>query len=206
MAHAGQRHWDAVYERKAASEVSWYEPRPEKSLELIRATGVGTADPVIDVGGGASVLVDELLAAGYGDLTVLDISASVLARLRDRLGLRTSSVALLHQDVTAFRPKRQYALWHDRAVFHFLIQQEARQRYLDSLRDGVRLAGHVIIATFGPSGPERCSGLPTRRYDAAMLAAEIGTGFALVQSALLTHRTPANVQQQFLYCWFTRRT
>lgn len=206
MAHAGQSHWDAVYERKAASEVSWYEPRPEKSLELVRATAVNLADPVIDVGGGASRLVDELLAAGYSDLTVLDISASVLEKLRGRLAPHASSVTLLHQDVTAFRPERQYALWHDRAVFHFLTRHEERQRYLDALRQGVRPGGHLIMATFGPSGPERCSGLPTQRYDATKLATELGTGFALMQSALLTHRTPADVQQQFLYCWFNRRT
>lgn len=206
MAHAGQNHWDAVYERKAAFEVSWYEPRPEKSLELIRATAVGTADPIIDVGSGASVLVDELVAAAYSDLTILDISASVLERVRDRLGSGASSVTLLHRDVTAFRPEKPYALWHDRAVFHFLIEQEERQRYLDALRQGIRPGGHVIMATFGPTGPERCSGLRTQRYDATTLAAQLGSGFALVQSALLTHRTPANVQQQFLYCWFTRRT
>jgi len=205
MAHAGQSHWDAVYENKGASEVSWYEPHPEKSLELIRATGVRAEDPVIDVGGGASLLVNELLAAGYSDLSVLDISASVLAKLRTRLGPAASSVTLLHEDVTAFRPEKQYALWHDRAVFHFLTRHEERTRYVDALRQGVRPGGHVIMATFGPSGPERCSGLPTQRYDAAALAAELGAGFALVQSALLIHRTPADVHQQFLYCWFDRR-
>ncbi|HEX5209852.1 MAG TPA: class I SAM-dependent methyltransferase [Steroidobacteraceae bacterium] len=206
MAPAGQSHWDDVYEKKAASEVSWYEPRPEKSLELIQATGLHPADPVIDVGGGASRLVDELLAAGYRDLTVLDISASVLGRLRDRLGPRALSVTLRQQDVTAFTPERRYAVWHDRAVFHFLIAEEERQRYLDALRQGVREGGHVIMATFGPSGPERCSGLRTQRYDAKTLAAELGAGFTLVQSTLLTHRTPANVQQQFLYCWFNRQS
>ena len=205
MAHAGQSHWDAVYEKTGASEVSWYEPHPEKSLELIRATGMRAEDPVIDVGGGASLLVNELLAAGYSDLSVLDISASVLAKLRTRLGPAASSVTLLHEDVTAFRPEKQYALWHDRAVFHFLTRHEERTRYVDALRQGVRPGGHVIMATFGPSGPERCSGLPTQRYDAAALAAELGAGFALVQSALLIHRTPADVHQQFLYCRFDRR-
>lgn len=206
MAHAGQSHWDAVYERKPASEVSWHEPRPEKSLELIRATAIGRADPIIDVGGGASLLVDELIAAAYLDLTVLDISTSALERVRDRLGRRASSLTLLHQDVTAFRSERQYSLWHDRAVFHFLIEREERQRYFAALRQSIRPDGHVIMATFGPSGPQRCSGLPARRYDARLLAAELGAGFALVQSALLTHRTPADVHQQFLYCWFNRRT
>lgn len=204
MTHAGQSHWDAVYEKKAASEVSWYEPHPEKSLELIRATGVHASDPIIDVGGGASLLVDELLAAGYRDLTVLDLSAAVLEKLRNRLGSAAAAVTLLHQDVTAFRPGKQYALWHDRAVFHFLIHREDRERYVEAVRDGVRPGGHVLMATFGPSGPERCSGLPTMRYDAATLAAELGAEFELVTSSLVIHRTPSNANQQFLYCRLTR--
>lgn len=204
MAHAGQSHWDAVYESKGAAEVSWYEPRPEKSLELIQSAGVARTDPIIDVGAGTSFLVDELLAAGYTDLTVLDISASALDRLRTRLGAGASSVTLVHQDVTAFRPVRQYALWHDRAVFHFLVQREDRKRYVDALSQGVRPGGHVLMATFGPAGPERCSGLPTVRYDAPALAAELGAAFELADSRLVAHRTPGDVQQQFLYCSFTR--
>lgn len=202
MAHAGQDHWDAVYEKKGASEVSWYEPRPEKSLQLIRATGIEATEPVIDVGGGASLLLDELLRAGYTDLTVLDISATVLGKLRTRLGSAASSATLLHQDVTVFQPTRQYAVWHDRAVFHFLTGREDRERYLAALRQGVRPGGHIVIATFGPSGPEKCSGLPTVRYDAATLATELGTDFALMDSFLVVHRTPWNADQQFLYCRF----
>lgn len=205
MAHAGQSHWDAVYDGKATTEVSWYEPHPEKSLELVRAAGVHLTDPVIDVGGGASLLVDELLAAGYSDLTVLDVSGTVLGKLRSRLGPAGASVRLLQRDVTEFRPERQYALWHDRAVFHFLTQREDRERYVAALRRGVRPGGHVVMATFGPSGPQRCSGLPTMRYDAAALAAELGAGFELRQSFVLAHRTPSKVQQQFLYCRFERR-
>ncbi|MDE2450735.1 MAG: class I SAM-dependent methyltransferase [Gammaproteobacteria bacterium] len=204
MAHAGQGHWDAVYEKKGTSAVSWYEPHPERSLELIRSTGVPTSDPIIDVGGGASLLVDELLGLGYGDLTVLDISATVLEKLRHRLGSAASSVTFLHQDVTTFQPGRRYALWHDRAVFHFLTHREDRERYVKALRDGVRPSGHILMATFGPSGPERCSGLPTVRYDAATLAAELGADFELVASSLVVHQTPSNANQQFLYCWFNR--
>ena len=204
MAPAGQDHWDAVYESKRADEVSWYEPRPEKSLDLIRSTGVRDADPIIDVGGGASRLVDGLLAAGYGDLTVLDVSAAVLEKLRRRLGPAPSPVTLLHQDVTAFQPVRRYALWHDRAVFHFLTQREDRERYVAALRQGVRPGGHVVMATFGPSGPQRCSGMPTVRHDATTLASELGAGFALVESSLVVHRTPWKSEQQFLYCRFDR--
>jgi SAM-dependent methyltransferase len=202
MAHAGQDHWDEVYEKKTADEVSWYEPHPEKSLQLIRATGIPAADPIIDVGGGASRLVDELLAAGYGDLTVLDISASVLEKLRARLGSAASAVTLLHQDVTAFQPARRYALWHDRAVFHFLTRREDRGGYVRALRQGIRPGGQVLMATFGPAGPERCSGLPTVRYDATTLAAELGADFTPVESFLVVHRTPWNSDQQFLYCRF----
>jgi hypothetical protein len=204
MAHAGQSHWDAVYERKAATEVSWYEPRPEKSLELIRAAGIRPADPIIDVGAGASLLADELLGAGYTDLTVLDVSACALDRLRDRLGAAASSVTLVHQDVTAFQPGRRYALWHDRAVFHFLVQREDRERYVNALRRGVDAGGHVVMATFGPAGPQRCSGLPVVRYDAAGLAAELGAEFELAASSLVVHQTPSHAQQQFLYCSFNR--
>jgi SAM-dependent methyltransferase len=204
MAHAGQSHWDGVYETKGSTEVSWYEPRPEKSLELIRATGIRPTDPIIDVGAGASLLVDELLTAGYADLTVLDVSAAALDRIRERLGTAASSITLVHRDVTAFRPKRRYGLWHDRAVFHFLVQREDRERYAEALRQGVRPGGHVVMATFGPAGPERCSGLPTVRYDAAALAAELGAGFELAESSLVVQRTPSNARQQFLYCSFRR--
>lgn len=204
MTHAGQSHWDAVYGSKGVSEVSWYEPRAEKSLELVRATGIQSTDPIIDVGAGASLLVDELLTAGYRDLTVLDVSASALNKLRTRLGSAASRVAFVHQDVTAFRPGMQYALWHDRAVFHFLIGHEDRERYVNALRQAVRPGGHVLMATFGPSGPQRCSGLPTMRYEAAALAAELGGEFKLVESSLVIHRTPSHGQQQFLYCRFNR--
>src|SRR5581483_10898068 len=151
MAHAGQSHWDAVYESRGSTGVSWYEPRPAKSLELIESAAITRTDPIIDVGAGPSLLVDELLTAGYRDLTVLDVSASALAELRSRLGAAASSVVLVHQDVTAFQPARQYALWHDRAVFHFLLHREDRKRYVDALRQGVRPGGCVLIATFGPA-------------------------------------------------------
>jgi SAM-dependent methyltransferase len=200
-----QTHWNKVYGTKAITAVSWYEARPAKSLELIRATGILPADPIIDIGGGASFLADELQKAGYQDLTVLDLSAEVLQKLRERLGTRGASVNLLHQDVTTFQPTRRYALWHDRAVFHFLVQREDRQRYVESLLKALRPDGHVVIATFGPARPERCSGLPIARYDAPALAAELGGDFELVASSLEIHRTPSGAEQQFLYCRFDRK-
>jgi SAM-dependent methyltransferase len=200
-----QDHWDAVYRRKAITAVSWYEPHADKSLELIRRAGIEPTEAIIDVGGGASFLVDDLLRAGYSDLTVLDVSATVLEKLRDRLGAKAAQVTLLQQDVTAFEPPRRYALWHDRAVFHFLVERGDRKRYVDALCQALRAGGHLVIATFGPAGPERCSGLPTMRYDEAALADELGPDFRLVESSLSTHRTPWNAPQQFLYCRFMRQ-
>ena len=206
MTDSRQAHWEQVYGTKRITDVSWYEARPEKSLELIRATQIQPADPLIDVGGGASFLVDELINAGYLDLTVLDISAEVLQKLRARLGAPgRAAVAFLRQDVTAFQPDRRYALWHDRAVFHFLVQREDRERYVDVLRRALLPNGHLVIATFGPSGPERCSGLATMRYDANALATELGDDFRLVDSSLAVHRTPSGVEQSLLYCRFVRQ-
>lgn len=203
MTVARREHWDSVYGSKATSEVSWYEPHAEKSLELIGSAGVGLAQPIIDVGGGASFLVDDLLEAGYRDLTVLDVSAAVLGKLQERLGPKASRVTLFHRDVTAFEPQRRYTLWHDRAVFHFLVERADRERYVRALGHALCAEGHLVMATFGPAGPERCSGLPTLRYDAAALAAELGPDFKLIESSLSIHRTPWDAPQQFLYCRFS---
>lgn len=205
MTATKQHHWDAVYGAKPITEVSWYEPHADRSLELIRRAGIELTDPIIDVGGGASFLVDDLLEAGYRDLTVLDVSAVVLEKLRLRLGAKAPRVTLLQRDVTAFEPTRRFALWHDRAVFHFLVEGADRKRYVDVLCRALRPDGHLVIATFGPSGPERCSGLPTMRYDEAALAAELRSDFKLVESSLSLHRTPWNAAQQFLYCRFVRQ-
>jgi SAM-dependent methyltransferase len=202
---SSKEHWDQVYGTKSSNNVSWYEAHPGKSLELIRATGAQPADPIIDVGSGASFLVDKLIDAGYLDLTVLDISAEVLQKLRTRLGPRADAVTFLPRDVTALQPDRRYAVWHDRAVFHFLVEREDRERYVDVLRRALLPKGHVVIATFGPSGPERCSGLATRRYDTDTLATELGDDFSLVDSSISVHRTPSGVEQSFLYCRFDRQ-
>jgi len=197
-------HWDAVYRRKAVSDVSWYEARPLKSLELIRAAGPARDAAILDVGGGTSTLVDELLAAGYRDVTVLDVSAAALQQVRVRLGARAAQVQLLEQDVTQFSPPRGYALWHDRAVFHFLTEPGERERYVDVLRRALPPPGQVIISGFGPEGPLKCSGLPVARYDAVALARELGADFALIESALSVHHTPAHVTQQFVHCRLRR--
>ena len=169
-------HWDTVYGSKPLTEVSWYEPRPVLSLQFIRASRLQSNEPIIDVGGGGSFLAEELLGAGYKDLTVLDISSEVLKSLGERVGERARQVTLLQQDVTDFRPARRYALWHDRAVFHFLIHPEERNGYLRALREALQPGGQVVIGTFGLEGPRQCSGLPVIRYDAMTLAALDGRG------------------------------
>lgn len=200
-----RNHWDSVYGRRAANELSWFEGRPSRSLDMIAVTEVSPASAVIDVGGGASTLVDELLARDFTDLTVLDVSEEVLAKVGARLGERQRHVTLLQHDITTFRPVNRYALWHDRAVFHFLTIAADRTRYRDVLREATMLGSHVIIATFGPEGPTRCSGLETLRYDASTLAAELGSGFELANSSIDSHTTPSGVRQQFLHTHFVRR-
>ena len=195
-------HWEQVYQTKKHNEVSWYQDNPTKSYELIVATGVGRKAPIIDVGGGTSHLIEVLLESGFSDLTVLDISGSALQRLRERLGPRASLVTLIEADVTEFQPQRRFAVWHDRAVFHFLIKPEERQRYIATLRRSLEPQGQLIIASFGPEGPLRCSGLEVMRYTPEALSAELGSSFHLVESAEEFHTTPTGAKQQFVYCRF----
>jgi SAM-dependent methyltransferase len=194
-------HWERVYQTKRTDEVSWFRPHLDTSLTLIRDTGLPPAAPIIDVGGGASTLVDDLLAAGYRDLTVLDVSVAALDVARARLGARQSAVTWLAADVTtAELPAGHFKVWHDRAVFHFLTDPADRDRYVAQVRHAVAARGHVIIATFGPDGPQRCSGLPTARYDADGIHAVFGHDFEVIIRREERHRTPAGVEQQFVYC------
>ena len=198
-------HWNGVWDTADPDRVSWFEPRPESSLDLIESSGVGYGAALIDVGAGASLLTRQLLEAGYQDLTVLDISASGLAAGRARLGPAAWDVGWIEADVRHFEPPRKWDLWHDRAVFHFLIGAEDRAAYLATLDRVLAPDGQVILATFGPEGPPRCSGLEVRRYSAESLAAELGPGFRPEDSSLQDHTTPAGESQQFLYARFRRR-
>ena len=200
-----QRHWEQVYREKAVDAVSWFQAQPQLSLELIRSCTT-PADPVIDVGGGASRLTEQLLAAGYADLTVLDIAEPALQRARERLGTAASKVHWFTADVTQWRPERRYALWHDRAVFHFLTEAEDRAAYLKNLRAGLRSGGHAVMASFALGGPERCSGLPVQRYSPESLAAEVGEGFRLLGSRLEEHLTPTGRVQRFQYSLMQRES
>ncbi len=195
-------HWEAVYRTKAATETSWYQPVLQRSLELIQAAAVPPGAAILDVGGGASTLVDHLLAAGFTDVTVLDIASTALAQARARLGAKAACVQWIAADITTWQPTRRYVVWHDRAVFHFLVDPALRARYLGSLRAALAPGGHVVIATFGPEGPTRCSGLDVQRYSTETLSAVLGSAFQLMRSQLEEHVTPAGKRQQFLYCWW----
>jgi hypothetical protein len=192
-----RRHWDATYGARGPSGVSWYEPQPRISLELVQALGVGPEIPVIDIGGGASLLADSLLERGFLDVTVLDLSAVALEEVRKRLA--GQPVELVQADVLAWRPPRAYGLWHDRALFHFLVAEDERRRYLDRLREALPRGGCVIVGTFAPDAPPTCSGLPVTRYGAADLALTLGPHFELVEARHVEHRTPRGTAQPFTW-------
>lgn len=199
-----REHWEQVWRSKPPEQVSWFQRDPAVSLELIEAAHIGRGAGIIDVGGGASVLVDRLLDLGYRDLAVLDISAAALAATRMRLGPRAASVAWHESDVTHFEPPRRYGLWHDRAVFHFLTAADDRRRYVRTLERSLDPGGTAVIAAFAPDGPPKCSGLEVMRHDESSLTAELGAGFELCESRRETHRTPWQSEQRFIYCRFRR--
>jgi trans-aconitate methyltransferase len=199
-----QAHWQKVYKEKGEYRVSWFQERPAISLELIEAVGTKPNSALIDIGGGASRLVDVLVSKGYRDLTVLDLSDDAIAITRSRLAERAAMVKWLVTDVTEWEPSRHYDLWHDRAAFHFLTDAADRAAYLDHLIQAVRPGGHAIIGTFAIDGPERCSGLPVMRYDATVLSAALGRAFALIATRRHDHTTPTGSVQQFLFSVFRR--
>jgi 2-polyprenyl-3-methyl-5-hydroxy-6-metoxy-1,4-benzoquinol methylase len=198
-----EEHWEAVWHDRPPDEMSWHEASPARSIELIRSVS-GPDSSVIDVGGGASLLVDELLALGYEDLTVLDVSHEALGVARERLGADAARVEWIVADVLAHRFERVYDVWHDRAVFHFLVDPTDRVRYVNVLAAAIAPGGHAVVATFGPDGPATCSGLPVQRYDRTMLAETLGGHFELTDYLEDLHHTPAGARQQFAYGLFER--
>jgi hypothetical protein len=198
------RHWDDTYTRVGAGGASWHQETPTMSLDLIDILPVSPDDPVIDVGGGASLLADHLLAR-FTDLTVLDLSNIALDQAGRRLG-NAALVTRIHEDVLLWRPQRRYAVWHDRAVFHFLVNPEDRTRYLSTLRAALRDNGCVILATFAPDGPDSCSGLPVARYSAPDLSRLLGTSFELLATLSEQHFTPRGSRQPFTWIAGRMRT
>jgi 2-polyprenyl-3-methyl-5-hydroxy-6-metoxy-1,4-benzoquinol methylase len=195
-------HWEKIYGTKEPETVSWYRPHLETSLTLIERAARDKLASIIDVGGGESTLVDDLLVRGYQNITVLDISQTAVDVTRKRLGLAAEQVHWLDTDVTVAELERgAYDVWHDRAVFHFLTAIEQRVAYVRNVAHAVRPGGHVIISTFGPEGPDKCSGLDVVRYDAESLHEQFGARFHLVESSRELHLTPFGTTQQFLYCY-----
>lgn len=201
MPTSPEGHWESVYRTKSPTELSWYQPEARLSVDLIRRVAADFDAPIIDVGGGASTLVDGLLDAGYRALTVLDLAPNALALAQQRLGKRTGLVRWIAADVlTTPLPAGQYAVWHDRAVFHFLTNPRDRARYVAQTERAVRPGGHVMVATFGLDGPSRCSGLKVMRYSPEGMHAEFGASFELLNSVREDHRTPSGIIQAFVYC------
>lgn len=197
-----QTHWEKIYTEKAPDEVSWYRPHLETSLTLIEQAAASRFASIIDIGGGESTLADDLLARGYENLTVLDISQTAIEANKKRLGKAAERVHWLVADITRVDLEAcAYDVWHDRAVFHFLTATSDRIAYVRQVAHAVKPGGHVIVSTFGPEGPTKCSGLDVVRYDAESLHNEFGAHFRVLQSSKELHRTPFGTVQQFLYCY-----
>jgi 2-polyprenyl-3-methyl-5-hydroxy-6-metoxy-1,4-benzoquinol methylase len=204
MAMNTHAHWQQVYESMSPHEVSWYQASPTLSLDLIQATGLDKQASIIDVGGGASCLVDELLNLGYEQIAVADVSDAAIHAVKGRLGGQAQEVEWYVADMTQWDPPHQWDLWHDRAVFHFQVEEAARDGYLAALRKGVRPGGWAMIATFALDGPTRCSGLPVQRYGPEELASVLGDQWSLVETRKELHDTPSGSTQSFGYCLFQR--
>ena len=197
-----KEHWENIYQHNSPLELSWYSEDPELSMRLIHDTHISREAAIIDVGGGASTLVDRLVDENYTNVAVLDVAARALAHARTRLAAKACRIQWFEKDVTRFSPPNQYSLWHDRAVFHFLINKTDRNRYVKVLRRSLRSGGHLIMMTFAIDGPSKCSGLDIVQYDEHTLAAALGTGFQLMESGFENHFTPAGKQQKFAYFRF----
>ena len=197
-------YWENVYAVKGETDVSWFQENPETSLQLIAKLPISLSDGIIDIGGGASRLVDNLIERTFTNLAVLDLSAAALDVARKRLGARAAEIDWIVADITRWKPERRYCLWHDRAAYHFLIEAADRQSYMDCLREAVEPGGFAIIGTFAPDGPERCSGLRIMRYDANIVSHDLGQDFVLIDHQRHDHMTPAGVVQKFQFSVFRR--
>ena len=197
-----KEYWEKVYDTKAPDAVSWYAPHLETSLNLVHQATSNKDSAIIDIGGGEATLVDDLIARGYRDISVLDISQKAIDVARSRIGKPADKVRWYCTDITkATLPQNYFDVWHDRAVFHFLTQEYDRKKYVDQVMRTVKHGGYVIISTFGPEGPEKCSGLDVVRYDPEHLHGQFGKSFKMINSSTEIHKTPMGTTQQFLYCF-----
>ena len=206
MDESKKTHWEQIYSSKAPNEVSWFQSTSRNSAELIEETGVKRVEQIIDVGGGASTLVDDLLDHGFKNISILDISSTALEHSKHRLGDRATLIEWLVYDIRTFRSTARFSVWHDRAVFHFLTDPLDRKAYMSVLNSALRPGGHVVIATFAIDGPQKCSGLEIVQYSTETLSREFGAEFELQKSRTETHQTPWNSEQKFIYCVFKKTT
>lgn len=197
-----KNHWEKVYQTKTPDEVSWTQEKPQTSLDLINSCALGKEAKIIDIGGGDSTLVDFLLKEGYQNITVLDISAKALERAQKRLGSQAEKVTWIEADITEFEPKETYDIWHDRAAFHFLTQQEHIRKYLQITKESV--AGYMILGTFSINGPKKCSGLDIQQYDEQSITSLFKENFEKLSSFTEDHTTPFNTIQNFIFCRFRK--
>lgn len=204
MTDKRKAHWDTVYDQKSEMQLSWHQEEAQLSLELAKLAGISPTSSAIDIGGGTSRFAGTLLELGLRDVTVLDLSQVALDAARQRLGQAGDAVSWIAADITAWSPDRQYDFWHDRAVFHFLVDAKDRAAYLNSLTKGLDVGGHAMIATFAPDGPETCSGLPVARYSPEELADVLGERFALIAQRHHLHQTPWGKPQSFQFSLFRR--
>lgn len=197
-----KHHWEHVYQTKTREQVSWFREHLEISIKLILGTGVGKDAAIIDVGGGNSTLTDDLLDLGFVDVSVLDISGRAIDDSRARLGTRAGRVNWIEADITvAELPADRFDVWHDRAVFHFLTDPDDRRKYVANVKRSLRNGGHIIVASFGPEGPQKCSGLDVVRYDPDAMHDQFGKSFELLSHVEETHETPFGTSQEFVYCY-----
>ena len=201
-----QQHWDKVYSEKKPTEVSWYEPMPQVSLDAIKSCGISKDAAIIDIGGGDSFLAEFLVSLGYSDITVLDISSKAIDRAKQRMCEKAEEVNWIVADASSFEPGRQYDLWHDRAAFHFLTGEEDKKKYLDRVYKAVKPGGYVVMGTFSDQGPEKCSGLQVQRYSVSEMCKLFEKDFNMLSGKNVDHQTPSGGTQNFTFCCFQKKT
>jgi 2-polyprenyl-3-methyl-5-hydroxy-6-metoxy-1,4-benzoquinol methylase len=199
-----KKHWDNIYQTKALDEVSWYQPTPTTSLEIMKQFNIPLSAKIIDIGGGDSLLVDHLLDLGYQDISVLDISVAAIERAKHRLGEKASRVKWIVADATAFRPAEKYDFWHDRAAFHFLIDEKEITNYLETAQQFINPKGVLVLGTFSEIGPKKCSGIEIKQYSETAMTERLKNYFEKIKCITVDHKTPANTIQNFLFCSFRK--
>ncbi len=205
LAMDAKKHWEDIYGQKKPDEVSWYKPHLDLSLKILTNAGLNSSSRIIDVGAGASTLVDDLIRLGTKAITILDISGEALAVSKARLEQRANEVEWIEADITQAKLRKEYYdIWHDRAVFHFLTGAEDRHQYVATTTEALKQQGQLVIATFSLQGPLRCSGLDIVKYSPETLQAELGSGFRLIEALEEEHQTPFNTAQKFIYCRFQK--